>query len=265
MKVGILISNNSNGLHKGHKELINFGKQFGDVTVYVIENMSMRNKYLLRGQGTDKYKVNLTKMQEGCNELGVSLKLQPYISISEQARLLYYEKARTFVEGYRKNLISQRYIQMAICSVMIGMIYTQSNQSISYNESNIMVAGPDVLSFFYKFIAQICGWSDRKIFKQIIKDEYGLKESSSFYETPISYDKDKLRRIVDSVRWRYEIGDNNKWVREINEKYATENFRVSEVLVYEDGFVEGRIEVTAFSFVTPVGLKIVEEVDYEDY
>ena len=253
-RVGFQVVNSAKGLHLGHESVINFGKQFGKVTATPIENLLGRNRYLETGSGTSKYRINLGKLNADCEKLDIKIDKPTYIQVTEEKRISLYNQASSFVNIYRDFLLTERYIRQARCSLMAGKLTDPKGY-------NLIVSGPEVLNFFYKRIANLFDVPERKIYPSIVKDEYGLKRSSSSEAIP--FDIKRLRRVIGGARDRYKIGDNEKLVKELNYSYPkTVGWRINDILVYEGGFVDGRIEVTSFSYLGPSGLCLLEEVDY---
>ena len=255
VKVSVPITRTNDGFHEGHKALIEFAKSIGEVSVTMVENPMHRNTYLLTGKGTSKYPINTVKFANDCKQLGVTYRKAVYLRLSEDVRLKRYEKAKKIVDRpeIREQLLAERYIRQAICSLMWTFSFT--NKGVDY-----IVQGPEVASFCFRAISRKTGkFLERKIFPRIVKDEHGLKTSSSWKNFP--GDRSKLRPIVDDIRTSYQIGSNTELVKELNSSYpADRGWKFYDILVYERDTC--RLEVTSFDYVVNGAGGIVEEIDY---
>lgn len=257
-KVFVPLINNKHGLHKGHQAIIKFAKKYGDVHITLSENTKDRNHYLETGKGTPKYKINASKIQEDCEKLNVKIIFPDYIKVSEERRTLVYNRATSFINICRDYLISENYIRNAIGALASSLLVTPGIE----RQFDFIVYGPEPLAFFFRRVALLSGMhGERPIYKQIIKDKDGIKIGISWRDVPFS--KKRAREVIDTTRSRYKIGDNAELVQEINHSLLnTEDWKVSQIIVYEGGFVDGRIEDVSFSYSTNPGTAIVNNIDY---
>ena len=156
-KIGIQIVNSHKGLHKGHETLIDFGKQFGEVTIAPIEDMLHRNQYLEQGIGTPRYRLVLGKLEEDCARLGVRLGRPSYIKVPEEQRIKAYNQAKAFVNLYKDFLLTERYTKQIAFSIMPNYLSSVSKTP------DLLVAGPEIMHFFFKRITPLWGGPERKI------------------------------------------------------------------------------------------------------
>jgi len=257
-RVAVPVINSPYGLHDGHKAVINYAKQFGDVYVNVGDNIRERNRYLETGQDLNVPPTDLTKIQQDCNELNVQIILPDYIHGVEQKRGLAHKRAKDFVDIYEDLLISKFYIKHVVGALTTNFILPPGLE----RQFDFVVCSAEPIAFFFKKVALLSGmYGERPIFKQIIKDIYGIKVGSSWMNVPFS--KQRAREIIDTTRSQYQVGDNPNIVTEINKTLLqNENWKVTQIIVFEGGFVEGHIEDVWFSYPTNPGTAIVNNIDY---
>lgn len=256
-KVRLTVANQPNKtLHEGHKALINYGKQIGDVVVTIVEDNLARNRYLFTGQGTSKYQVDYTSLRESCETLQVQHTLFPYVLVPEETRLKAYEEASTLVNMFQDVLLEPRYTQFLLSSVMLSILGVK-------DDADVVLYGPEVQFFAWKKLSAIL-WRSKEILiypHNFVKDQAGLKVGTR--ELPNHVDTTKWRSVINVARDKYKVGRNQELVAELNASYpASLGWRIHSILVYEGGFVDGRLEVTSFSVRTKAGLEIIDEVDY---
>jgi len=257
-RVSVPIINNPDGLHEGHKALIQFAKQYGDVYVALGERVQDRNKYIETGKTQSEYNIDAKKMKQDCDKIDVALVLPDFLEVSESRRILMYNRAVGFMETCKDLLISKLYIKEATFALASSLMRPQTLE----RQYDFLIYGPEPLPFFFKKIASMAGtYGERPIFKQVVKDKDNIKIGSSWKNAPIN--KKRARQIIDAARGRYKVGNNSDLVEEINNSMlSTEEWKVYEMIVYEGGFVEGRIEHTAFCYPTNPGLAVVHNIDY---
>ena len=260
-KVCVKITNSDAGLHKGHEAVIQYAKQFGDVTVEILENLRDRNRYLETGHGTSIYPIEYKKLKDGCDKLSVGIEKPLYIQIPEETRLLYFDIASKIANESDKKIpfLTERYKKQAICSIMYGIC----RKAAGWNYDKV-VYGPEVMSFFYKAISST-PWGhgeNTEIYPYIVKDEDGLKLSTRSDKLP--FKKNELKSAINASKNKYHVGRNDELVQELNQQYPTSiGWRWYEILVYENSHGSGRIEITSVSYVTSEGgLSLFDESEY---
>lgn len=263
-KVVFNVTNTPSGLHNGHKAVIEFGKQLGNVEVHIVENLPARRKYLREGIGTKKYKVDISAIKDDCDALGVECVKPVYIDVPEQARVEAYSKAEAFVQFIGEQLFSgiyagetsYRYMGLMIDSLAVTRL-------LGHQGYDAMVTGPEVPFFVLQRFGKLLGTSPIEIFPHIIKNQYGLKESSTINSNTFWCLSD-LRGVLNGIKRHVTVGTNQKLIQEVNEAYPpVSGWRLLEATVYEGGFVNGRIEVYRFKVMSINNdIKFVEDIDY---
>lgn len=260
--VRVAIQNSKYGLHNGHRELIRYGKSLGDVIVCLAENLMDRNNYLVTGAGKPHYKINDSQFAQDCQDLGVKYKKPYFIVCSEAKRKEAYAFAKGFADQYAGVLLADRYI-MEYTSQLIREWFLTLGVRARENRGDIYLSGPDVISFFWKYRTEQKWPMQRVIWPNIVRDDFGLKLSTSSMD--ITFDKTLLRQSIDGWKPKYKVGKNEELVKELNASYSEETvgWRVNDILVYEGGFVPGRLEVTSIRYSTgPLSYKLFEELEY---
>jgi len=257
-RVAVPIINSQHGLHDGHKAIIAYAKQFGDVYVSLGENIRGRNHYLETGKGEHKKKEDTSKVEQDCAKLEINLIMPDYIQVSEERRISAYNRASTFINMCKDLLILEIYVKQAISAFATIFLLSPGLE----RQFDFIVHGPEPIAFFFKKIALLSGaYGQRPIYNQITKDKDRIKIGSTWMNVPFS--KKRARKIIDDAKSQYKIGDNKNLVKEINESsLKNDDWKVSYITVYEGGFVQGRIEDTGFSYPTNPGTAIVNNIDY---
>jgi glycerol-3-phosphate cytidylyltransferase-like family protein len=167
------MAGHTEGLHDGHKALIEFAKSLGDVTVEITRNLGERNAFLIHGR---KYVQNqdVSKQFADIDELGVRIIILPQIIVSEKTRLRAEYRARKILYPLKEKLVLKRYQQYVGASIIASFLTDRRRQY------DLVVRGPEVPLFFLSSISKGMKWIESRFFNRIIKSKDGIKLSWPF-------------------------------------------------------------------------------------
>lgn len=257
-------------IHNGHKAVIKYAQEFGDTSVLLPLDVRGTNNYILNG--TDAKPENISIRIKSIKNLGVKCitvfvgnKGRDIVHNINRDKLLL--RANTMMEEYSKSLILPIYISM-----VTGLLYRylwKKEATYKRLDATMSVRGPDIPSLFYASICEGLGRPPCKIYPKVIKNEkYGIQEQTSLMRLPANYSPylARLKMVSDGIREKCQVGLNSELVTEVNNAYISVPWKIKDIIVYEGGFVKGRIEVIhyEFTFKDSPGSIIIEDSEYKE-
>jgi len=256
-------------IHMGHRELIEYAKSLGDVTIVLTPKFRSQVAYLL-DDITMGYDEDLTEQINSIKELGVKVEVKEFLKIDPEThtrtRLLL--KAQAMVELFKDELLLERFYRKAVYAVMAYLVRWETGKT---RGPGTTIYGPEVVNFFFKSVGKLLGKSDRLIFSKVVKHTETKVRYQGAYDIVPSGIRDsvlELRDVIDSAKSHYKVGSNISLVNELNISYKEKVWDVYDIGVFEGGIVDGRLETTSFRFPLPdkPGTKgssvLIEEIDY---
>lgn len=252
-KILVPIQDHKDGLHEGHRRLIQAAKGLGNPLILIAPNLRELADYFLTGR---KITPTKGKTEEDLNKIGVESYRSVYAEITESERLDKLSRAKAYVNLYNEFLCHDMYKELAVVFLMSLFTRESSNYGIFFR-------GPEVINFFLKHICKLFE-IDVCIYKEIVRDEaLGVKASGRLgglkeHEAEIA----RIPHILGGCRSQLKIGSNLKLTEELNVSYGRP-WKLIDIIVHEGKMVDGgRLETALFSFRTKFGLEILEEVTY---
>lgn len=254
-------------IHKGHRELIEYAKSLGDVTVVLIPRFRNQVAHLLDNI-TIEYDEDLTEQINSIKELGVKVKLREFLTIDSETRTRLLPEAQEFVELYKDELLLERFYRRAISTLMTILVKSEIEENRKISTS---IYGPEVINFFFKSVGKLLGNSEYFIFPKVVKHtKTRIRYQGVYNKVPSEIRESvlELRDVIDSAKPYYKIGSNVSLINELNISYKDKVWEVYDIGVFEGGMVDGRLETTSFRFPLPdkPGTKgnsiLIEEIDY---
>lgn len=247
------------GLHSGHKAVVQHGKTFGDVTVHMCENLEGRNYYFRTGNSVGKYKIKSQILERDCQELGVTLQKPSFIEIPEGQRVVLYKRATEVAEEKaRPVLIADRFVDQWKFSFM-WYIWARPGAS---EKPDFDIFGPEPFLLFWIAVAKkVSVLSPKILYPKIVKDEYGFKAGIDW--TGVSIDKTILRNEIGGWREKFLPGSNYRLVEEINSSYHNSDWKIKDIIVWEDDILVGKgHRLESIGILVNNSTRLIEEFDY---
>ncbi len=261
-KIVIPINNHKNGLHEGHKALIDFAKSFGgDTVVKVHKDTKEWGDYLLKGNPFSSVTSPYIKLLDDIDKKAAKAEITEWKTVPEKYRIRALDKANALVDLYKDSLLIDNYIQRAVIEIASMLV----SPPITTGKIDGIIRGPELVGFFLQSVEKLIGRRDYYIYPQIIKNpNFKIKDQGSFDRVFPDYTPQlvRLHYVVEGAREFYKPGLNSDLVKELNISYLKRPWKVKDIAVFEGGLISGRMEVTQFEFPTHPGSIIIEEVDY---
>jgi hypothetical protein len=254
-------------IHDGHKALIKYAQEFGDTKVLLSLDTLGTNNYILTGR--DAKPENISIRVKSIKDLGVPCVT---VFVGNKGRNTTYNidrdklllKTNTMMEEYSKSLILPIYIS-AVTGLLYRCLWKKEAVYKRYDVA-MSVRGPDIPSLFYASICEGLGRPPCKIYPKVVKNEkYGIQEQTLLTKLPTNYlpSLERLRMVSGGIRKRCQVGLNSELVEEVNNAYVNVPWRIRNIVVYEGGFVKGRMEIIHYEFrLEDSGSIIIEDSEY---
>lgn len=259
-KVVVPIQAKETPIHDGHKEVIEFAKQFGDVTVRIIPPMSDTCTYLLEGRVIKK-EIDTSLLVESLQRLGIkhTFPKDTEWETRERWRQSWLKKATNLVALYRDSLILDRYIKQATALTIAAYM-----KSGGKPEEDVTVMGPEIAHFFLKNIGKLFNSAPLEIYPKIIKDKNTKLKAQGALSHMAPAIIEELYQMVKGAQEYYKVGSNDELVKELQTAYKGRKafWVLKDITVFEGKFYGGRMEITGFEVPIENGIWIIEEVEY---
>jgi hypothetical protein len=244
MNVVITMRPHPEGLHAAHKEIIEFAKTFGDVTVRILD---------LEGR-------DLSKQADDFNDLGVKHRfLVPSTPLTAEEKQEFTDRAVEMIAPYKDELKLVYYYNWAI-PLITGYFRRLKEKE---NNVDIVVSGPQVIAFFMKRIAEDYKWPVQfQIYpKQIKNPETGMSYSGSIIKNVPKSFWPKLKEIRKAID-QNKADLAKKQIPYLNKRIEDPAWKFENFYRWEGGIIDGRIDVTKLQLFTNNGSFSIGEVDY---
>lgn len=259
-KVVVPIQAKETPIHDGHREVIEFAKQFGDVTVRITPPMSDTCTYLLEGRVIKK-DIDTSLLLDSIQKLGIKHRLPKDVEWGnrERWRQSWLKKATNLIELYKDSLILDRYIKQATALTVAAYM-----KSGGKPEEDVTVMGPEIAHFFLKNIGKLFNSAPLEIYPRIIKDKNTKLKAQGALSHIAPTIAEELYQMVKGAQEYYKVGSNKELVKELQAAYKgrKEFWTLEDITVFEGKFYGGRIEITGFRLPIENGIWLIEEVEY---
>jgi hypothetical protein len=262
-------------IHRGHINLINFAKQYGNVVV-LIRDFKWFVRFCFLGIKDTEIEEDIRQQVESLESLGIQVVYQPLIPesqafiasniMTDKVRIEWFNSAKEKVKPFEDQLILQRKINSCILLEMrINFWKVVHGETIPFSSS---VVGLDVDYFYAKIVCKnaFTNWPQNRIMysSRDVDPETGFNyQTSTSSLTPEQRTSClELREIIDGVRHRYVKGLNTELVNEINSNYPNKLWKMNDIAVLRDGiFKTSVLECLSFLFVAQdSSIIIVEDI-----
>lgn len=239
MKILVPMAGHEAGLHKGHRALISYAKNLGDVTVAITPDWLKLQGYMLEGR---QYEVtqDVSLQVSQIEEMDVAWEIRRPNILNESRRRELKMKAESVVAAYDEHILLENYRQFLIAATM--------NRILKRPNCDVVVRGPEVPSFILRAFKGHFGWIDMKIYDRIVKDQNGLKSQTNFKQEKIKgLDLTRLKKIVDDLGPALKKGDNPELTAEATSLLADPDWQVRRAVLFDNPIFQGKIQVFRFS------------------
>jgi hypothetical protein len=161
MKISVPMGSHPAGIHDGHRALIEYARSLGDEVIVPIIDVQATMKYIEKGVVPDiSSDLNAQRQDiEKCNAIPITREIGP-------VNRAHFEKLREsygrLVALYGDFLILERYKKLAFLSLVSAYINPV--------KADLVIRGPEIVSFFMRSVGKLLGWVDIRIFPGMIKD-----------------------------------------------------------------------------------------------
>jgi len=257
--VVIVMQTKNAPIHTGHKNLINFAKQYGNVVV-LIRNLRWFTRFCFTGEKSLQEVFDISSQVESLEALGVQIVYQDLNAdlnlnamMTEEVRTEWLASARKKVKPFENQLILERKINLCVLQeIRVNIWRTLYGDTLPFAFS---VVGPDVDYFYAKAACDgaFTNWPANKI---LYPNRETDPETGFTYQTlllnALTYEQKticlELRQILDSVKYRFVKGLNTDLVNELNAQYSGARWRMKDIAILTDGiFGASTIECLLFS------------------
>jgi len=268
--VAVNILAKQGAIHNGHKAILNYTKQFGKPMAIITPNPMGWSNYVMHGTPYTESNIDITPQLASIHELNIETVVLENKMIDEKLRQTTLQQVTSFVNLYKDQILSDRYISFTIYTATSMLLRSKSGIDYKFKVDRF-VRGPEFVNFFIKAMGPLMGLESTiaekyLIYPHIIKDEkFGIKAQSRLDNVPEIYQEEikRIPYIVAGARDRFKVGNNKDLAQELREVYGpSRKIKLDEILVYEGGFVPGRLEVVSFLYRDPKGYTFVEDVNY---
>jgi hypothetical protein len=250
----LLVQMNSHlALHNGHRELFNYGKSFGEVSVTVYRDLPTIWKYFSSGEKkVPKEDIDLSKLLSDLDELDIKYEcksLSHLPTLHEEDRARYYQEGLNLAIQNRDILLSRRYDDIIARRYVVSKL-------IHYLQNVDILCGPEIPYFFRRaFTNNFEGKGQIYIMPKMVQDpEIGIRYQMYKDIAVAKYsDIGRIKYMIDGARPFFKPGRNDKLVTELQEAYPTRSWTLKDIVVYEGDFVDGRLEVVSVTVPNPTG------------
>lgn len=279
MKVLVPLANHS-FLTEAHTEIINYAKTLGDVAVSITVGLREWNYWLREGKKfgldpafgyrkriDDASKVDIKKQVEQVKALGIPKVEAVYPSFNEARRKYALPIATKFMNLYRDQIISKRWYDSCLSTLMRNIVGEPPMKSIEGVEA--ILRGIEVQSFFSQHHRKLFEWIDCIIYPNIVRDKLlGIRGQFTlkFVDPSCREQLAEIRPVFLSVKNRLvPRNDNLDIIEELNYSYRSRAWKIIDAIAIEGGIVPGRL--VGIGVVVPAreGTIYVEDIDYEPH
>ena len=261
------MSRHENGLHEGHKALIDIATDIGNQVVVPIVPMDVLYPYLVTGiLPSRQVNIDIRRQIQDILDKGAYSLIVPFIPVTEENRLRWLTQATNILEQFQQYIYSPFQYSMALGMIMNLCRYNE----ISVNPVKYTVRGPEFHQFLAKAVYPLLGIQTEviiadKIYKHPnskIKLQDGVEKVDPLYRDEIN----QIPALMEGIKDQLHVGANDELVTELNTVYRHVHWKINSISVHEGGIVPGRLTTVEFIFPSIDGRTIlIREVDYESY
>lgn len=253
-------------LHEGHRAVINYAKSFGDTKVVVLVDPLAAYSYCRSGVHQVPKSVNVSKLTGDLRNLGVRWTYRSVsnaIAKNEEQRIKIYNKMEERTRPYKDMLLQERHVTRITEAMAFRMMGAKMRKD-AREPIDVIVYGPSPESFFLKKFVPLAH-TERAIYPHIMRDkDTGISCQGRILDKGL--DRDLMARMHQAAlgaRSMFTVGRNEELLQELKASYKNRPWKWYDISVWENGLVDGRLEIIAFSMVTPEGMILIEDTYYE--
>jgi len=258
------------GLHDGHRAVLEYAKQFGDrIVVPIVPQIQHWYTYLSTGRYLINKKYSKKELEAFRNEikeiraLGAFPRPFHLNPVPEEKRQEWQVQAEEVIKDFENQILTPAHRQIAIAvtaGVMRDLAHPKSG-SVKYT-----VRGPEFHNFVLKYVKEkIHSHVEVKIYPNIIKDpvtHIRMQGSQFRIDSGYVYQSRALGSVVGGIRPYFKVGLNPKIVSDVNGSYG-DIWKLKDIIVLEGGIIPGRLEIVQFVFPKQGGGSIIiDDVKY---
>jgi len=226
------------GLHDGHRALLKWGKQFGDVHAAITPNWPKWQSYLVHGD-KNILPQDISKQTAELEKLNIPYFIREPIFLNEHRRKELKKEVESAIDAYSEFILFDRHREFLIAAIMQRLL-----RKIDYD---LIIRGPEAPSFILKDLRGFFGWIEMKIFPKIIKDKNDFKCQTLLNREEVkAFDFKILKNVKKEIRPHIKPGKNIELIRNYNDSNKNPDWKISNIGVFEGPLFGGRVEVFRF-------------------